>query len=105
MLAAAPRPFEPRRLTQFYRSDRLPNVRPWDKHPPWAHWAFCVIWVIAGSLGPIALIVGLLNGSTTSLLIGIGFCSLWGLSLTVDWLLVRWLQQHLNGWTPWRPPK
>jgi hypothetical protein len=64
-----------------------------------------VIWGIAGTFGPIALLVGLLNGTTSSVWIGIGLCLLWGGSLAVDWLLVRWLRQHVDGWSPWQPPK
>jgi uncharacterized membrane protein len=79
-------------------------MRPWDKHPPWAHWAFYVTWGIAGSLGPILLLVGLVSGSVVGLWIGLGLCLLWGGSLAADWLLVRWLQNHVDGWSPWQPP-
>jgi hypothetical protein len=80
-------------------------VRPWDKHPPWAHPGFYVIWGIAGTFGPIALLVGLLGGNTPSVWIGIGLCLLWGGSLGADWLLVRWLERHVDGWSAWQPPK
>jgi hypothetical protein len=79
-------------------------MRPWDKHPPWAHWAFYVTWVIAGSLGPILLLVGLWGASAAALWIGVGLCLVWGGSLATDWLLVRWLQEHVEGWSPWQPP-
>jgi hypothetical protein len=80
-------------------------VRPWDKHPPWAHWRFFVIWAIAGSLGPIALLDGVIDSSAISVWLGIVLCLVWAISLAVDWLLVRWLQQHVEGWEPWRPPQ
>lgn len=79
-------------------------MRPWDKHPPWAHWAFYVIWGIAGTLGPMMFFIGLLDGSTTGIWIGIALCLVWGGSLAADWLLVRRLQQRVDGWTPWSPP-
>jgi hypothetical protein len=79
-------------------------MRPWDRHPPWAHWAFYVIWAIAGSAGPLVLIVGLLGQSVGDAWIGIGLCAVWGGSLLVDWLLVRRLEQHVDGWSPWTPP-
>lgn len=34
-----------------------PVMRPWDRHPPWAHCGFYVVWAVAGSVGPIMLIV------------------------------------------------
>jgi len=63
-----------------------------------------VLWAIAGTFGPILLLIALVRGSAMGLWIGIGLCVVWGGSLAVDWLLVRWLQQHVHGWTPWRPP-
>jgi hypothetical protein len=50
------------------------------------------------------LLVGVLTASTKGIWIGIGLCLVWGGSLAVDWLLVRWLQQRVNGWTPWSTP-
>ena len=79
-------------------------MRPWDKHPPWAHWAFYATWGIAGSLGPVLLLIGLVSGSAAGLWIGLGLCLVWGGSLAADWFLVRWLQAHVDGWSPWRPP-
>jgi hypothetical protein len=76
-------------------------VRPWDQHPPWAHWSFYVVWGIAGTLGPIGLIVGLLSGSS-SWLVGAALCALWVADLVVDWLVVRRLMRNEN-WTPWEP--
>jgi hypothetical protein len=63
-----------------------------------------VLWAIAGTFGPILLLIALVRGSAMGLWIGIGLCVVWGGSLAVDWLLVCWLQQHVDGWTPWRPP-
>ena len=80
-------------------------MRPWDRHPPWAHWGFSLVWGIAGTFGPILLIIGLLGGSAAQLWIGIGLCLIWGASLAVDWLVVQWLKQHVDGWSPWRPPQ
>jgi hypothetical protein len=50
------------------------------------------------------LIVGLLGQPVGDAWIGIGLCAAWGGSLLVDWLLVRWLEQHVDGWSPWTPP-
>jgi hypothetical protein len=79
-------------------------MRPWDRHPPWAHWGFYVVWAIAGTFGPILLVGGLFDMSSAGVWIGIGLCLVWLGSLAVDWLLVRWLEQHVEGWKPWRPP-
>jgi hypothetical protein len=84
------------------------GVRPWDRHPPWAHWGFFVIWVIAGTLGPIVLIVGLLEGgSTTSIWIGVGLCvcGVWALDLVLDWMAVRVLKARHADLTPWQEPR
>ncbi len=84
-------------------------MRPWDKHPPWAHWVFYAIWNIAGTFGPMGVSIWLVGKAlgdheTTRLLwIGIVLCVIWVASLAVDWLLVRWLQTHVEGWAPWRP--
>jgi hypothetical protein len=91
-------------LTWSVRSATLRTMRPWDRHPPWAHWAFYVIWGIAGTFGPMMLVVALLTRSTTGIWIGIALCLVWGGSLAADWLLVRRLQQRVDGWTPWSPP-
>jgi hypothetical protein len=91
-------------LTGLVSLPILGGVRPWDKHPPWAHWSFYSIWAITGSVGPIALFVSLINGSTEEILVGIVLCLICAGSLVVDWLLVRWLRRHVDGWTPWRPP-
>jgi len=56
-----------------------------------------VIWGITGSFGPIFLLIGLLSGPTADIWIGIGLCLVWGASLAADWVLVRWLQQHVDG--------
>lgn len=63
-----------------------------------------MVWVTAGTVGPIALLVGLIGGSAASLWVGIALCGVWASSLVVDWLLVQRLEQHVDGWTPWRPP-
>ena len=63
------------------------------------------VWAVAGTIGPIALIVALTGGSTTSLWIGISGCVLWAGSLLFDWLLVRRFERRGDGWTPWRPPE
>jgi hypothetical protein len=85
---------------------RIVTFRFWDKHPPWAHWALYVVWGIAGTFGPMALGIWVVGGLGPArvLWLGIGLCVVWGVSLTIDWLLVRWLQEHVDGWTPWRPP-
>jgi hypothetical protein len=78
--------------------------RPWDKHPPWAHSAFFVVWVIAGTLGPIALLDSLIVGPRGNWWIGLSLCLVWGIDLGIDWLLVRWLRGRVDGWQPWQPP-
>jgi hypothetical protein len=79
--------------------------RPWDRHPPWAHWSFFAIWVIAGTLGPIALLVSLLSGPRSNWWIGVSLCVIWALDLAIDWLLVRRRQRRDPSWQPWQPPR
>jgi hypothetical protein len=81
---------------------KLSAMRPWDRHPPWAHWSFYVVWAVAGSLGPIILIVSLLNG-TALWWLGMLLCIVWVATLGIDWLLVRRLQRDSPAWTPWEP--
>jgi hypothetical protein len=77
--------------------------RPWDRHPPWAHWGFFVIWITAGTLGPIALVVGLLAGHG-NWWIGAALCAVWAIDLGVDALLVRRLHSRDPGCQSWQPP-
>jgi hypothetical protein len=84
------------------------GAMPWryifDAHPPWAHWLFFAVWVITASLGPIAVVVGLLQDSS-SWLIGL---AIWGVALVtmgIDWLVVRRLRRRNPSWTPWTPPR
>jgi hypothetical protein len=84
------------------RDAKLSAMRPWDRHPPWAHWGLYVVWAVAGSLGPIILIVSLLNGAALWW-IGLLLCVVWVAALGIDWLLVRRLQRDSPGWTPWKP--
>lgn len=79
-------------------------MRPWDKHPPWAHWGFFAVWVIAGSLGPIVLITGLLAGSGHLWWLGLALCGVWALDLGADWWIVRQRQHDQVDWMPWEPP-
>jgi uncharacterized membrane protein len=80
--------------------------RPWDNHPPWAHWGFFITWGVAGTLGPIALLENVMNGSTAAgWWVAIALICVWLASMAVDWLAVRWLRVHVDGWTPWQPPK
>jgi hypothetical protein len=73
-------------------------------HPPWAHWGFFITWVIAGTLGPIALLANALSGSAAAgWWVAIALIGVWLASMAVDWLAVRWLRTHVDGWTPWQP--
>lgn len=76
-------------------------MRPWDKHPPWAHWGFFLIWVIAGSVGPILLIVELISGR--AIWIGAAVCFIWMADLGVDWVVVQRLKAGDPHWSPWEP--
>jgi hypothetical protein len=64
-----------------------------------------VVWITAGTLGPIALIVGLLVGRPSSVWIGLALCFVWALDLVFDWLAVRTLTSRDARWTPWDAPK
>ena len=88
------------------RSTTLQIVRPWDKHPPWAHWAFYVVWGVSSTFGLMSLGIWVDGGlrSTRFLWVGIALCVVWGAALAIDWLVVRCLQEHVEGWRPWRPP-
>jgi hypothetical protein len=63
---------------------------------------FYVVWGIAGTVGPVALVVGLLSGSSVWW-VGAVFCVVWGVTLWLDWLLVQRLRRTVEGWTPWEP--
>jgi hypothetical protein len=78
--------------------------RPWDRHPPWAHCSFFVVWGIVGTVGPIALLDGIIDGRSRVLLAGIVLCGAWGLTLGIDWLVVRRLRNRDDSWMPWEPP-
>jgi hypothetical protein len=84
------------------------GAMPWryvlGLHPPWAHWAFFVVWAIAASVGPIVFLVGLLAGSG-AWVAGLVICGVALLSLGVDWLVVRRLRRRDPDWTPWQPPR
>jgi hypothetical protein len=75
-----------------------------NMHPPWAHGTFWLIWAITATVGPIAFIVSLLDGSGTWW-IGLLLYIVALMTMAVDWLVVRWLQDHRPGWRPWEPPK
>jgi hypothetical protein len=77
-------------------------MRPWDRHPRWAHWGFYVVWAVAGTAGPLIVIVSLMDGSALWW-IGVLLCIVWIATLALDWLLVRRLQRDSPGWTPWEP--
>jgi hypothetical protein len=74
-----------------------------NMHPPWAHGAFWLIWAITASLGPIAFIVGLLDGSGIWW-IGLLLYVVALMTMAVDWLIGRWLRDHRPAWRPWEPP-
>jgi hypothetical protein len=77
-------------------------MRPWDTHAPWAHWGFYVVSAVAGTAGPIILIVTLIEGNALWW-IGMLLCIVWLAALGVDWVLVRRLESVSPGWTPWEP--
>jgi hypothetical protein len=77
-------------------------MRPWDRHPPWAHWGFYVVWGIAGTLGPILLFTSLLS-QPSDWWIGAALCGVWIATLGLDWLVVRRFRATVEGWTPWEP--
>ena len=78
-------------------------MRPWDRHPPWAHWSFYIVWGVAGTLGPVWFVVGLVLGGQRLWLIGLGLCLVWVIDLALNWLLVQRAQRN-PGWQPWQPP-
>jgi hypothetical protein len=82
----------------------MPWRRLLNKHPAWAHWSFGVVWAVTASLGPIALGVALLDGSS-DWWIGLAIYGVALLTMGIDWLVVRWLRTHRPGWEAWTPPK
>ena len=85
----------------------LDGAMPWQRllgaHPPWAHWSFWIVWWITASLGPIAFVVGLFNGSG-KWWIGLAIYAVALLTIGLDWLVVRRLRRRDDAWTPWNPP-
>jgi hypothetical protein len=81
---------------------------PWryvlDAHPPWTHWSCFVVWVITASLGPVAVVVGVLQGSS-SWLIGLAICGVALVPMGIDSLVVRPLLRRNPSWAPWTPPR
>jgi hypothetical protein len=62
-------------------------------------------WALGGTLGPIALIAGLVDGHASSVWIGVALCCVWALDLLLDWMAVRALTARRSTWTPWQEPK
>jgi hypothetical protein len=58
-----------------------------------------VVWAIAGTLGPILLLVGLITGR--GLWVGIVFCCVWVLDLIVDATVVRRKKARDSHWRAW----
>lgn len=61
-------------------------------------------WVIAGTLGLIAVVVSLLAGRG-NWWIGAALCAVWAIDLGVDAPLVRRLQSRDPGWQSRQPPQ
>ena len=84
------------------------GAMPWryvlDAHPPRAHWSFFVIWCLTASLGPIAFLVGVLDGSGTWWM-GEAIYGVALVTIGIDWLVVRRLRRDRHGWRPWQPPR
>ena len=78
--------------------------RPWDLHPPWAHWAFWLVAGIVGTIGPIVFLLGAIVRSHPVYLVGLWLCVAWALTLGLDWLAVRQLRRTVPDWQPWQPP-
>ncbi len=76
-------------------------MRPWDRHPPWAHWSFFVVWAIAGTFGPILLIVGLTTGH--GVWVGVALCCVWAVDLAVDAIAVHRAEARDPNWIAWTP--
>jgi hypothetical protein len=60
------------------------------------------VWAIAGSAGPIILLVSLITGNPLWW-IGLVLCVVWVATLGIDWVLVRRFRRDAPGWTPWEP--
>ena len=79
---------------------------PWryvlDAHPARVHWLFFA-WAITASVGPIAFVVGLLDGSGRW---WIGLAIYGGALITigVDWLILQRVRRNPD-WTPWDAPR
>lgn len=56
-----------------------------------------VVSGVADTFGPIALLAELLDGKASAVWIVLGLCLVWGGSLAIDWLLVRWLRRVVLG--------
>lgn len=83
---------------------RMPWRHLLDKHPPWAHWSFFIVWALTASVGPIWFVVGLVSGSGRWW-IGLVIYGMALVTMGVDWLVVRRLRRHTPNWKPWEPPK
>jgi hypothetical protein len=78
--------------------------RPWDGHPPWVHPSFFWIGLIAGTLGPIGLIVSVVSGHGRRWWLWAALCAVWVIDLLIDWLLVQRIKSRDPEWEPWQPP-
>jgi hypothetical protein len=89
------------------RRNTIYRIMPWrrllDAHPPWVHWSFFVVWAVTASIGPIMIVVGLLDGSGTWLL-GLAVYAVALLTMAIDWLILRRARRNPD-WKPWRPPR
>lgn len=85
----------------------LDGAMPWQwllgLHPPWAHWSFWMVWWITASLGPIAFVTAVLEGSD-KWWIGLATYGVALVTMGVNWITVRRLKRRGDDWTPWNPP-
>jgi hypothetical protein len=59
------------------------------------------VWAIAGTFGPILLIVGLVTGHGVWL--GVAVCCIWVLDLGFDAIIVRRRRTRDPNWNAWAP--
>lgn len=85
----------------------LDGAMPWryvlNLHPPWVHWSFFVLWAITATLGPIAVVVGLLDGSGMWW-IGLAICASAVITIGIDCLILRRVRRDPD-WRAWELPR
>lgn len=77
-----------------------------DKHPPWVHWSFFVVWAVFGTVGPIWLLIGLIVQPSVGWWVGLALCAVAAVTLVIDAAVAKRLQFRGDGsWAPWEPPR